>query len=77
SFDFRSIAEAQRTDSESHEFQNRPNFLQLKDLPLTTALGSITCDVSTSIPRPFAPKSFRPQVLNPSTIYHIPTNVQQ
>ncbi|VUZ42733.1 unnamed protein product [Hymenolepis diminuta] len=57
--DFHSLSEAQKTDSELHEFRNRTIPLQLKDIPLHTIPGLITCDVSTGMPRPFVPKAFR------------------
>ncbi|VUZ53302.1 unnamed protein product, partial [Hymenolepis diminuta] len=48
--DFHSLSEAQKTDTELQEFRNRPTSLHLKDIPLHTTPGLITCDVSTGIP---------------------------
>ncbi|VUZ44982.1 unnamed protein product [Hymenolepis diminuta] len=59
--DFHALSQAQKTDTELQEFRNRPTSIQLKDTPLHTTPGLITCDVLTGLPRPFVPKAFRRQ----------------
>ncbi|VUZ47541.1 unnamed protein product [Hymenolepis diminuta] len=48
--DFHPFTKAQKADSELQEFRNRPTSPKLKDIPLLTTPGLITCDASTACP---------------------------
>ena len=60
---FDAIASKQKTDEELIKLRISSN-LQFKELPLFTTHGTITCDISTTYPRPYIPKEFRRDVFN-------------
>ncbi|VUZ39263.1 unnamed protein product [Hymenolepis diminuta] len=59
----------QKIDPEHQEFRDSSTSLYFRDIPLLTAPGLITCDVSKSIPRTFVPKPFRRQIFE--TLYYL------
>ena len=66
SIDFLAIVSSQHTDEDLMCYLNDPDssLLTLQDHPLPTSNGTITCDVSTSKPRPFMPQGFRRAIFN-------------
>ena len=60
--DFKEMADAQENDPELVRLKSSPSSLQLKDMPLPMSDSTIVCDVSTGVPRPYVPPSFRRMV---------------
>ena len=61
--DLKQIAAAQEADPDLVQFQTTTS-LKLKAMPLPTSDGTILCDMSTGIPRPYVPKQFRRDVFD-------------
>ena len=61
--DFAAIAAAQKNDTELVTLRNSSNF-NFIDVPLETTAGTITCDMSTGVTRPYIPVQFRRNVFN-------------
>ena len=62
--DLKQMAAAQETDPDLVQFQTTTSSLKLKAMPLPTSDGTILCDVSTGIPRPYVSKQFRCSVFD-------------
>ena len=62
--DFKAIAEAQQTDSETSQLQSTSTSLQLQPLPVPTSNLTLLCDMSTGVPRPYVPQQFRKTVFD-------------
>ena len=64
--DFNELADKQQVDSDLLSFLSNPSSssLQLKPFPLPSSDKTIICDVSTKVPRPFVPKSFRRHIFS-------------
>ena len=57
--DFRAMAQAQESDPTLTQLKSDSS-LQLQQIPLALSNGAcITCDMSTGVPRPYVPESFR------------------
>ena len=52
--DFIAMARAQARDPDLAQFQQSPSSLQHQAVPIPASTTSITCDLSTGTPRPFA-----------------------
>ncbi len=62
--DFRAMAAAQESDPVLDKLRSDSS-LQLQRLPLPLSDGAlIVCDVSTGVPRPYVPESFRQQIFH-------------
>ena len=61
--DLKQIAAAQEADPDLVQFQTTTS-LKSKAMPLPTSDGTILCDMSTGIPRPYVPKQFRRDVFD-------------
>ncbi|BHF71885.1 hypothetical protein SprV_0401494600 [Sparganum proliferum] len=62
--DFTLMADAQRTDDDLSHYRHTDSSLILRDVPLPTQAGTITCDISTGHDRPFVPATMRRQVFD-------------
>ena len=62
--DFEDMARAQANDPDLAQFQRPSSSLQLEAVPVPASTTTLTCDLSTGIPRPFVPQSFRRIVFN-------------
>ena len=63
--DFPAMAKAQQEDSHLTQLQSSPHSsLSLKAIPLVMTDSTILCDVSTGIPRPLVPSSWRRTVFD-------------
>ena len=63
--DFPAMAKAQQEDSQLTQLQSSPHSsLSLKAIPLVMTDSTILCDVSTGIPRPLVPSSWRRTVFD-------------
>ena len=58
------MARAQANDPDLAQFQRPSSSLQLEAVPVPASTTTLTCDLSTGIPRPFVPQSFRRIVFN-------------
>ena len=56
SVDFKEIAAAQETDPDLVKFQTE--YLHSSSRPLPSSDGTILCDISTGVPRPYVPEQF-------------------
>ena len=63
SVDLKEIAAAQETDPDLVKFQTTSS-LTLKAMPLPSSDGTILCDTSTGVPRPYVPEQFRRKVFD-------------
>ena len=64
SVDLKEIDAAQETDSDLVKFLTTTSSLKLKAMPLPTSDGTILCDISTGVPRPYVPEQFRCKVFD-------------
>ena len=62
SVDLKEIATAQETDPDLVKFQTTTFSLKLKAKPLPSSDGTILCDKSTGLPRPYVPEQFHHKV---------------
>ncbi|VDN15450.1 unnamed protein product [Dibothriocephalus latus] len=58
------MAEAQQSDEEILRFRYKASSLVLRDFPLPTGAGTITCDIYTGHERPFVPATLRRKIFN-------------
>ena len=58
SVDLKEIAAAQETDPDLVKFQTTTSSLKLKAMSLPSSDGTILCDTSTGVPRPYVPEQF-------------------
>ena len=64
SVDLKEIAATQETDPNLVKFQTTTSSLKLKAMPLPSSDGTILCDTSTGVPRPYVPEQFRRKVFD-------------
>ncbi|BHF72090.1 hypothetical protein SprV_0401515300 [Sparganum proliferum] len=62
--DFTVMADAQRTNEDLSHYRHTDSSLILRDVPLPTQAGTITCDISTGHDRPFVPATMCRQVFD-------------
>ena len=59
SIDFKKLAADEQEDSELSELMAFSTSLELSPVPLQAVDTTVICDLSTGVPRPFVPVSFR------------------
>ena len=58
------LAAAQENDIELVRLKSSPSSLVFRDMPLPMSDSTIVCDVSTDVPHPYVPPSFRCAMLD-------------
>ena len=58
------MATAQQQDPDVLKLQNSPSSLTLKSCTISLSDGKIICDLSTGVPHPIVPSSYRRQVFD-------------
>ena len=62
--DFKQMATAQQQDPDILKLKTSSSSLTLKACPIPMSDGKIICDMSTGVPRPMVPSSYRRQVFD-------------